>query len=544
LSSSDLTYLTKLYRIRTIVDIGANSGDYGEYLRDLFNAETVHSFEPNPKYSEMLQARGFDVHAVALGEVNLEQAEFRLNHFDAASSLHDITLQCIEEFPQTKYCNSIMVPVRRLDSLIGEVDHDLLIKVDAQGFESEIIRGGLGVFAKADVVLIGMCFEPLYAGQALFNEVHELLAGVGLHFVGIKQQHLSKRDGRPLFAHCVYTRNRETAASISLDMVPQPDAGPLDLLVTTFAALLRVKLDPVTYSLLDTKIVHEGAGSYFGITWDKQHYYILARNYDQTSLGNRILIFDRDLHLTSEIDCSEYVREGHQIRAIGDKLLICNTNRNCVTTIGLTDGLVEHFFPLPDSTGTNINHFNTLSLHDGRLWIVAANRYRNSFFMCYEWPTMRLLDVDAVGLAAHNLIEWKGWKAICDSYHGAIVLTKKGYDKDKREYPMHVMHLLADSNEVNVETIGMSSAYFRERRGAHLFPRGLAITGDLALIGISEFTKRSMRKESLSRLMVIDSLEQVARSKKPTTATTIDLGNFGAVMDIRILNRADLGHDS
>jgi hypothetical protein len=108
---------------------------------------------------------------------------------------------------------------------------------------------------------------------------------------------------------------------------------------------------------------------------------------------------------------------------------------------------------------------------------------------------------------------------------------------------MHAVHLLADTNEVGVETIGMSNAYFRERRGAHIFPRGLAIAGNLALVGISEFTKRAMRNESLSRLMVLGGMDNVLEGKKPSMTKTIDLGKYGAVMDIRILSRADYGHE-
>lgn len=206
MNNSDLTWLAAHCHIRMIIDIGAHAGEYGAYLRGLFGAETVHAVEPNPQHAQNLQARGFKVHTVALGNVNLEAAEFKVSSYDAASSLRAFTARCLDEYPQVEGSTTIMVPVRRLDDLIVDIDHDLLIKIDAQGFESEIIQGGLAVFAKADVVLIEMSFVPLYEGQALFNEVHSLLASVGLHFVGIKQQHLSKSDGRPLFAHCVYIR--------------------------------------------------------------------------------------------------------------------------------------------------------------------------------------------------------------------------------------------------------------------------------------------------------------------------------------------------
>jgi hypothetical protein len=59
------------------------------------------------------------------------------------------------------------------------------------------------------------------------------------------------------------------------------------------------------------------------------------------------------------------------------------------------------------------------------------------------------------------------------------------------------LHLLADTNELGVETIGMNNVFLRERRGAHLFLGGLAISGNLAMVGMGKFNKRSMRKDSL-----------------------------------------------
>ena len=110
MSDSYLTWLVPNYRVRTIIDIGAHTGDYGSYLRDLFGAETVHAFEPNPQHSSALQAKGFNVHAVALGNVDLEGAEFKISRYDAASSLRDLTPICLDEYPQVEYSESIMVP--------------------------------------------------------------------------------------------------------------------------------------------------------------------------------------------------------------------------------------------------------------------------------------------------------------------------------------------------------------------------------------------------------------------------------------------------
>lgn len=318
--------------------------------------------------------------------------------------------------------------------------------------------------------------------------------------------------------------------------------APIELLVTSFSAILHVLVDPNTFELKNIQVVHEGAGAYYSATWDDKFYYVLARNYAKPALGSRILVFDRDYRQLSDINCGDVIREGHQIRLVDDILLICNTNKNCLTKIKLTDNSVEHFFPLPASRDSNFNHINSISFYGDRLWLVAANRYRNSFFMCFDYPSMTLREVDAVGLAAHNLIEWRGWRLTCDSFHGALVLTCKGVDESAVEFLMYSIHLFPDNDQIAVERIVMSNAYFRERRGVPIFPRGLAVSGNLVLVGISEITRRVMRHDSLSQIMAIDGLEKVIEGKTPGKVKASELGRYGAVMDIRILNREDLGH--
>ena len=200
---------------------------------------------------------------------------------------------------------------------------------------------------------------------------------------------------------------------------------PIEILVTTFSAMLHVSMDQHTLSIQDIRVVHKGAGAYYSATWDDNHFYVLARNYDQPALRNQILVFDRQFRQIREMGCEGAIKEGHQIRLVNGCLLICNTNNNCLTKVRLADNSMEHFYPLPASRGTNFNHINSVSFYGNRLWLVAANRYRNSFFMCFDYPTMSLLEVDAVGLAAHNLIEWREWGLTRGSFPGSPVLPHK-----------------------------------------------------------------------------------------------------------------------
>jgi FkbM family methyltransferase len=201
----ELDWLKRGRTFRTLIDIGANDGRYGEYLRSVFGVSRAIAFEPLPTRTAELRSRGFEVHPVALGRER-RTAPLIVNRLDATSSLRRLTDAHRREFPEAVEGAEIDVEVVSLDECLpDELERDLVIKVDAQGSEADVIDGGRKVFAQASVVLIETGFVPLFSGEGLFGDTHARLSALGFHLAGVKNQHRGK-DGRPLFAHCIYER--------------------------------------------------------------------------------------------------------------------------------------------------------------------------------------------------------------------------------------------------------------------------------------------------------------------------------------------------
>jgi FkbM family methyltransferase len=199
-----LDWLAQTHKYRSLVDIGANDGSFATYLQGVFGFEQVYAIEPLDRHAVPLAARGFEVLSLALSDANSE-SEMIVSEADAASSLMPPTARCLDEYPQAQTIAKQRVAVRRLDDVMGELAPETMIKVDAQGAEARIIRGGQRVFGQARAVLIEMTFAPLYEGGALFDEVHQELRKLGFSLRGQRGQHAAQ-NGEPLFAHCVYLR--------------------------------------------------------------------------------------------------------------------------------------------------------------------------------------------------------------------------------------------------------------------------------------------------------------------------------------------------
>ena len=118
-----------------VFDCGANSGDLFLKLSKLINADNYYAFEPNPADFNVLRVNalgGEKFFNFALGNVDSELT------FYIATSGGDSSL--IE--PKT-YDEKVIVRVVRLDSFLVErkIDSIKLLKLEAEGFEPEILEG-------------------------------------------------------------------------------------------------------------------------------------------------------------------------------------------------------------------------------------------------------------------------------------------------------------------------------------------------------------------------------------------------------------------
>lgn len=206
------------FNIRTLINIGAHNGEFADFLMGYFKTERAYLFEPQTSQHASLRAlcerrSGAQLFANALSDFD-GKARFFTNDHSPSSSLLEPGVVAVENFPGVSEFHDDEVEVRRLDSLLRPEDlgQGTLIVMDAQGAEEKIIRGGRRVFSAIDCLLVEMSFVPFYAGQPLFEGVHDVLVECGLRLRGFKNQICSDRNGGPLFAHCLYVRDRGTGS--------------------------------------------------------------------------------------------------------------------------------------------------------------------------------------------------------------------------------------------------------------------------------------------------------------------------------------------
>lgn len=197
--------------IRTVLDIGANEGQFAEMIRGVVPDAAVISFEPLPSCYEKLQTviyriRNSKCMNVGIGDVN-EKSEMFRSSSSPSSSLLSMSRIHMKEWPETSQNTPVSVTLRRLDDVVNPADlqKPLAVKIDVQGFEDKVIKGGEKTLRHADLVVIETSFTPLYEGQPLFEDIYELMKALGFSYRGALSTLKSKEDNIILQEDSLYT---------------------------------------------------------------------------------------------------------------------------------------------------------------------------------------------------------------------------------------------------------------------------------------------------------------------------------------------------
>lgn len=194
----------KKMQIKTIFDIGANSGQFAAEIHQLFPEAMLYSFEPLPDCYSQLMANfqgtpNFKAFNLALGN-ETGYTEIYRSDYSLSSSLLPMAQTHKEAFPFTAGSTSEKIEIARLDDVASHlnIQKPFLIKLDVQGFEDAVIQGGRNTISEADVVITELSLEELYVGQKLFDDIYNLLVTLGFKYRGNYDQLCDPNDGRML----------------------------------------------------------------------------------------------------------------------------------------------------------------------------------------------------------------------------------------------------------------------------------------------------------------------------------------------------------
>lgn len=173
----------------TIIDAGANQGQFAIAANHFYPGAHIHSFEPLPEVFAILKRNtsrlgGISTYNMALGNSSGTLKFYSNAYSHASSALHVSALQK-NMLPKTAISHQIETPVQRLDDLRDKVlfTSPVLLKMDVQGFEKEVLKGAINSLPQIDYLLFETSFVQMYDGEPLFDEMHDFVKELGFEFI-------------------------------------------------------------------------------------------------------------------------------------------------------------------------------------------------------------------------------------------------------------------------------------------------------------------------------------------------------------------------
>jgi len=191
------------------VDVGAAWG-LNERWGRIESMLHYRGFEPDDRTRAMLHQNGERyasnlLYPFALSSKDKKPIQFNLCRDPGVSSCLQPNRSFLDNFPRRErfdILNVKEIESSTLDSVLdGRVD---FIKLDTQGTELEILKGGLGTIRKTFGIEIEVEFTELYKDQALFGDASNFLISQGFEFIDFVNLQRWERNSLSGYGQCVF----------------------------------------------------------------------------------------------------------------------------------------------------------------------------------------------------------------------------------------------------------------------------------------------------------------------------------------------------
>lgn len=209
-----LKKLLQTYQIDTVLDVGANIGQFAIMLRREAKFDgIIVSFEPmKGEYAKLKKAALDDpkwtVINCGLGD---SESEMTINVAgnSVSSSLLPASARLLSAAPYVAYVGTQKINIRTLDTMYSELDLNgsrVYLKIDAQGFESKILAGGENALTSIDTIQMEMPLVPMYHGARLLSDFLPMLNNKGYRLVHLIPGFWDRKSGELLEVDGIFHR--------------------------------------------------------------------------------------------------------------------------------------------------------------------------------------------------------------------------------------------------------------------------------------------------------------------------------------------------
>jgi len=199
-------------RIQTVIDVGANEGQYGTQLIKNGFTGNIFSFEPLSDPFSVLQrkakaAPNWNAINCAIGE---DDAELSINVSEnsVSSSFYEVSGNSLKAEPATRIVRKETIGVTSIDKYFKQrnLEKEIWLKLDVQGYELNALKGALQTLRDVKAIQVELSLSPAYIGAPLLVEVVSFIEKQNYEIFTLLPGFRDEKSGRLVQADGIFLR--------------------------------------------------------------------------------------------------------------------------------------------------------------------------------------------------------------------------------------------------------------------------------------------------------------------------------------------------
>lgn len=171
-----LTLVSKYFQPNSILDIGCNTGQFYNSCRNIFPSATFYLIDGNSRCESFIKNLGPD-YSIALLSDSIKTVDFYVRKNELLCTGNSIYRENTVFFTDDQILVE-KLQTTTLDSLLPNKTFDL-IKIDVQGSEIDIIKGGLDLVSKAKGLLLEVSLVEYNFKAPKREQVYSYMSSIG-----------------------------------------------------------------------------------------------------------------------------------------------------------------------------------------------------------------------------------------------------------------------------------------------------------------------------------------------------------------------------
>lgn len=205
------------FSFSTVVDVGANRGQFATVARRLFPNARIYSFEPLTGPADIFTKAlggdaGVSLFKTAIGPEAKSATIYVTTRDDSSSLLQPGAAQ--DDIFGVTTARTDQISVRRLSDCIGdaEIQDQALLKIDVQGGERDVLDGSSNLIDRFAAVYVECSFVEVYEKQPLYHDIARWMDAHHFRLAGVYNQYVDPHHG-PVQADFLFLRSKPATAA-------------------------------------------------------------------------------------------------------------------------------------------------------------------------------------------------------------------------------------------------------------------------------------------------------------------------------------------